>query len=400
MARTLITLIALIILGGIVTPNDAWGRDKVKITIPRHSQLTPVQRLNREGVDAVKRHQFDKAEERFYKAYLYDPTDPFTLNNLGYISELQGQLDRARKFYALASEQSSTATIDRSNTKHLEGQPMRLAFEDLHDVPMRVNRMNMDAMDLLAARRGPDAVALLQEALSLDPQNPFTLNNLGVSEEAIGDYDAALKYYGAASDARSFELVVVTVDRSWRGKPVSGMAAESARRLEERVRKTDAAEAHAVMFNLRGVSATNRNDWPAAKEDFLRAYSLDPASAFSLNNRGFVAEMDGDLETAQFFYGKARKAGDANARVGLATVRSAEGKKLVTVAADSGRRVDGELDKYSQDRRKQEIPIELTPRDDVPNGTSRIAPRQPSSDIPPAIPSVALSTHASQRGSE
>jgi hypothetical protein len=32
------------------------------------------------------------------------------------------------------------------------------------------------------------------------------------------------------------------------------------------------------------------------------------ASAFSLNNRGYVAEMDGDLETAQFFYGKARKA--------------------------------------------------------------------------------------------
>jgi Flp pilus assembly protein TadD len=93
----------------------------------------------------------------------------------------------------------------------------------------------------------------------------------------------------------------------------------SARRLEERMKKMDSAEANAVMFTMRGVSATNQNDWPAAREDFLQAYSLDPVSAFSLNNRGYVAEMDGDLETAQFFYDKARKAGDSNIRVGLAS---------------------------------------------------------------------------------
>ena len=72
-----------------------------------------MQRLNREGVDAIRKHQYEKAEAIFYKAYLYDPADPFTLNNLGYISELQGQLDRAHKFYTLASEQGSAA-LDRS----------------------------------------------------------------------------------------------------------------------------------------------------------------------------------------------------------------------------------------------------------------------------------------------
>src|ERR1039458_4868299 len=34
----------------------AWARDTIKITIPRHSSLTPVQRLNREGVLAVQKH--------------------------------------------------------------------------------------------------------------------------------------------------------------------------------------------------------------------------------------------------------------------------------------------------------------------------------------------------------
>src|SRR3954467_6162428 len=81
----------------------------LKIMIPQRSKLTPVQRLNREGVEAVKKHKYSKAEQLFYKAYLFDPDDAFTLNNLGYISELQGQVDRAARYYELAAEQSSGA---------------------------------------------------------------------------------------------------------------------------------------------------------------------------------------------------------------------------------------------------------------------------------------------------
>jgi Flp pilus assembly protein TadD len=395
MSKTPLSLIAVIAVIAVSGPHDAWAGDVLAITIPRRSELTPVQRLNREGVEAVKRQQYEKAATLFYKAYLYDPADPFTLNNLGYISELQGELDRAHKFYALASEQGCNANIDRSNAKQLEGKPMQYAFESLQDVPMRVNRMNVDAMDLLSTNRGFQAVALLREALSLDPQNPFTLNNLGVADESIGDYDNALRSYGAAAESHSSEHVVVTLDRSWRGRSVSAMAAASAKRLEERMKKMDSAEVSAVLFTLRGVSATNQNDWLAARQDFLHAYSLDPASAFSLNNRGYVAERDGDLETAQFFYEKARKAGDSNTRVGLATDRSAEGKKLFTVATDSDHQVDGVLDKYSQDRRRQAGPIELTLRNNTPGGDSNVPPEKPSpSNVPPAVvPSATQQPH-------
>ena len=342
----------------------ARAGDVLTIKIPRHSELTPVQRLNREGVEAVKKMQYEKAAALFYKAYLYDPSDPFTLNNLGYILELQGELDRAHKFYTLASEQGSNADIDMSNAKQLQGKPMLAAFQSLRDVPMRVNRMNVDAMDMLEQGRGFEAVALLHQALPLDPQNPFTLNNLGVADEAIGDYDYALKSYAAAADQHSKEPVVVTLDGQWRGKPVSAMAASSQRRLEDRLRKMGEAKQNAVQLSLRGVSAANQNNWQAARKDFLDAYAVDPASAFSLNNRGFVAEMDGDLETAEFFYEKARRAGDADARVGLATHNGAEGKKLLSVAADSDQQVTGEIDRYSQERRRQTGPIELTPRGD------------------------------------
>jgi Flp pilus assembly protein TadD len=366
---------------------DAWAGDGLKITIPRRSELTPVQRLNREGVAAIKKHQLDKAAALFYKAYLYDPADPFTLNNLGYISEVQGELDRAHKFYALASEQGSSARIDKSSAKQLEGKPMNFAYERLQDGPMRVNRMNVDAMALLLENRGPEAIALLKKALFADPANPFTTNNLGVAYETTGDYDNALREYGAASEFRSSEQVVVTASLSWRGRPVSVMAAESARQLELRIKKMDSEDAHAVMFTVHGVFSANQNDWLMARKDFIQAYSLDPSNAFSLNNRGYVAERDGDLETAQYFYEKARKASDSNARVGLATERSAEGKKLSAVAAGSHSKVDGELDKYSQTRRGQTGPIELTTRDGAPAADSGSQKDGPSSTALPATSS-------------
>ena len=106
---------------------------------------------------------------------------------------------------------------------------MNYAFKSLQDVPMRVNRMNVDAMALLSEDRGFEAVTLLQRTLSVDPLNPFTMNNLAVAYEAIGDFDSALKEYGAATDVHSSEPIVVTLNRAWRGRPVSDMAAESAR---------------------------------------------------------------------------------------------------------------------------------------------------------------------------
>ena len=133
-----------------------------------------------------------------------------------------------------------------------------------------------------------------------------------------------------------------------------------------------------------GVAAANQNDWATARKNFLKAYSLNPRSAFTLNNCGYVAERDGDLETAQFFYEKARRAEDSRVRVGLATQRLAEGQDLLTVATDSNQKVDSALELYSQQRRRETGPIELTPR-----GANESPQNQPSPNVPPApSPSV------------
>src|ERR1700727_1068670 len=356
---------------------NAWPQN-LRITLPKYSELTPVQRLNREGVDAVQKHQYEKAEALFLKAYLYDPADPFTLNNLGYISELQGKLDRALRFYQLASQQGSEASIDRSNANQLEGKPLEDALNGVKDGRMRVNHINVQAIGLLSENRNSEAGQLLQKALTMDARNPFTLNNLGVAGESAGNYDDALKYFGEAAELRSSEPVVVTLDRSWRGKPISEMAAESARKLKAQLKNADSAEAQAALLNVRGVSATNRNDWQSARRDFLRAYSLDPNSAFSLNNLGYVSERDGDLETAHFFYTKAQNADDANARVGLATDSAAEGQRLNVVVADSNQKTGVALDQYRQRRRAEPGNVELERRDGTPVDNSAPAPAAPS----------------------
>ena len=361
--------------------HHASGKD-IRITLPKRSELTPVQRLNREGVDAVRKHQYEKAEGMFYKAYLYDASDPFTLNNLGYISELQGKLDRAQKFYALASEQGSTARIDLSSAKALQGKPLTFALNDVKDRPMQVNRMNVEAIQLLAQDRNFEAVAMLRRALALDPQNPFTLNNLGVADEATGDIAGALQQYDAAAASHSTDPVVVTLKRSVRGRPISDVAAASARQLRKRIHGEGDTELQAKMLALHGVFAVNQNDWTAARRDFIQAYSIDPHSAFSLNNLGYVAEKDGDLETAQFYYSTARTADYAQSRVGIATEGSAAGEDLDTIAGASRQKVDTEIDAYRQSARQQKGPVELIRRGIHP-AQPRKAPTQAPAPVAP-----------------
>ena len=334
----------------------------LKITIPRRSTLTPVQRLNREGVEAVRKHNYSKAEQLFYKAYLFDPDDAFTLNNLGYIAELQGQIDRAQRFYALAGEQSSEAVIDRASARRVEGRSMKDALA-LSDQPLQMNHANVEAVRLLSQGRAPEADLLLQETLKMDSRNVFTLNNMGVAKEMEGEAQEALKYYDEAAGTRSDATAVVTVDRVWRGKPVSEMAQQNAKALRDHLARAKDVAEQVAELNLRGVSAVNRNDLHAANEDFRKAYALDPNDAFTLNNVGYVSEMEGDRETAQFFYERARQAGGASATVGVATSRTEEGRKLFAVAMDSNSRVDA---KVTQDRnaiRRQHEPVVLRRRD-------------------------------------
>jgi Flp pilus assembly protein TadD len=356
----------------------------VKITIPKRSHMTPVQRLNQEGVEAIKKHRYEKAETVFYKAYLLDPDDPFTLNNLGYISELQGQVDRALAFYALAGQQATDAVIDRATSKKVEGRSIKEALA-IPDTPLQINHDNVEAVRLLSQGRAPEADLFLKRVLDKDPNNIFTTNNMGVAKEMEGDSQEALRYYDTAATSHSDAAAVVTLNRSWRGKPVNEIAAQNARNLRNRLARQEGPELRVAALNVQGVSAVNRNDFAAANQAFRKAYALDPNNAFAVNNIGYLAEIEGDRETAQFFYDKAQTMAGPNAKVGLATRQSAEGAKLSQVAAQNDTKVEAKVQQERNLRRSQHEPILLRRRDNTVVEEPATPPSASQQNAPPSI---------------
>src|ERR1700719_48105 len=208
----------------------------VRISIPKRSDATPVQKLNREGVKEIQRHHLAKAEQLFYKAYLIDPDDPFTLNNLGYISELQGKIDRAQRYYELAAKENNSETvIALASPRNMEGHKLSDITSSYGNLELRVNRGNILAMTLLEQGRSQEAEDVLRETLKLDPRNPFTLNNLGFDMETQGDLESALRCYNDASLTHSSEPIVVSLDPHWRGKPISDIAFKNEQAVRARL---------------------------------------------------------------------------------------------------------------------------------------------------------------------
>ncbi|HMC30904.1 MAG TPA: hypothetical protein VKL99_08705, partial [Candidatus Angelobacter sp.] len=260
-----------------------FGKD-LRISIPKRTKPTPVQKLNRDGVKQIEKHNYGEAKKLFYKAYLLDPNDPFTLNNLGYIAELEGNEERAQRFYELAQEQNSDAVVDASSTDDAKGKTLSQVAGHADQKNMDVNRLNVQALTLLLKDRAPEADMILTRSLALDRANPFTLNNLGYAKEKEGEYEAALGYYLQAANQHSNLPIVVTANTSWRGKPISDVAADNARNVRRLQRRQQEDRGFQVaMLNLRGVSALNRNEPQAARQYFQQANKLDPADAFTLN---------------------------------------------------------------------------------------------------------------------
>lgn len=365
--------VAASVLAGVIGCCSAAFAGEIKITLPKRSHLTPVQKLNQHGVEAVNKHEYERAESLFYRAYLLDPDDPFTLNNLGYVSELKGQVDRALNFYQLAGQETTEAVIAKASSPRLEGQSVKEALA-IPDLPLQINHDNVEAVRMLSQGLAPEADLFLTQVLQKDPNNVFTLNNLGVAKEMEGESQEALNYYDRAAALGSNASAVVTLDRSWRGKPLTQMAAENAKNLRTRIEKEAGTQAQLAQLNLRGVSALNRNDFRTAEKDFRDAFALDPTNAFAVNNIGYLSEIQGDRETAQFYYDKAQTMPGANAKVGLATRSSLEGSTLVRVASDNDSKVEAKVAQEQQVRRAERQPVVLLHRDNTPVQESSTPP--------------------------
>src|ERR1041384_6157416 len=137
--RSRIKVVPLALVCGALLAS-AYAGD-LRITLPKRTKPTPVQNLNREGVKAVEHHDYEKAKRLFYKANLLDPDDPFTLNNLGYIAELEGDVERAQRYYELSQQMDSEALVDRSTTEEVIGKPVAQVAGNAATNNLQVNRL-------------------------------------------------------------------------------------------------------------------------------------------------------------------------------------------------------------------------------------------------------------------
>ncbi len=282
--KKIFPLVSLACLLAVTLPACAGD---LRISWPKHSKPTPVQALNQDGVNAIKKHDLEKAERLFYKAYLLDPDDPFTLNNLGYISEIQGKVQRAEKYYKLAAQQNSEAVVQTASVPDVKGKELSQVAGGYASQDLRVNRGNVEAMSLLAQGRAQEAEDVLRKTLDYDPQNAFTLNNLGSVMEAEGNLQGAIHYYDEAALRHSSELIVVTENRQLAGKPISEVAASNALAVQKRLNSTEEnVEAEVARLNLQGVSALNHNDSGSARRFFEQAYKLDPLQRIHAEQHG------------------------------------------------------------------------------------------------------------------
>lgn len=376
----------------------AMGEAQLRIPIPKRDKATPVQKLNRDGVKYIQKHNYNKAKEAFYHAYLLDPEDPFTLNNLGYVSELQGDVDRAERYYELARRNASEAVVDKSNEKQARGKSFAEVVRGVQSNELAVNRYNVEAIRLLSHSRPIEAENVLQKALALAPNNAYTLNNLGYAKESEGEWKDALRYYQQAASLNSEEPVIVAINQRWRGRPISKVAGENARAMQNRLNRRESDEEQVARLNLRGVTAINRNDVQTARSFFEQAYKVDPEDAFTLNNMGYVSELNGDRETADQFYAKARTARDAESRVTLSTHRNMQGMKLGVVADVNDQKVQNRIETAAEARRREGGPIQLKLRNGGVVNEPETPPAPPGSELPalPAQPAPQSSEPALQ----
>ncbi|HEU4416540.1 MAG TPA: hypothetical protein VFT65_17255 [Candidatus Angelobacter sp.] len=372
-----------VFMSGVLSIAMTAGAQQMRIPLPKKSKFTPVQQLNRDGVAALKKHDINKAKRLFYKAYLIDPNDPFTLNNLGYVAELEGNLDRAQRYYDQAQANTSEAVIDRSTAQEVQGKTVASVAGHTAEGPMKVNELNSEALGLLNRDRAPEADVVLQQALKIDPANPFTLNNMGFAKEKEGEVEQAIQFYDRSAATGSKEPIVIAFNKSWRGRPISEVAARNADQSRKELSKAQDMQDRVARLNLRGVSAMNRNDRRTARQDFEQAFKLDPNNSFTINNMGYLSELEGDKETAQSYYEQARRAKRSNAKIAVSTRPEVEGHPVGQIAEQSTALVESSFNAQAEARRRSGAPPALRTRDNRIVVEPKIAPKSSTEFTPP-----------------
>jgi Flp pilus assembly protein TadD len=146
---------------------------------------------------------------------------------------------------------------------------------------------------LLSNRQYLDALACYQDALSLRPEHPETLANLGVTCAELGRWDEALSWYDAAIRVRP---------RYPEAHYNRGNALHSAKRFGEAVTAYDTAlqiePQFAPSWNNRGLTLMRLGRANDAVASYRKALKLKPSYSEARNNLGLASQILGQVDEA------------------------------------------------------------------------------------------------------
>src|SRR5262249_24216829 len=104
------------------TERAAVGKPVDQIAGTAADSKMQVNRINVAAIGMLQKDQAPEADLVLQKALKLDPANPFTLNNLGYAREKEGELEPAYKFYSEAAAQHSDTPIVVSMRQQWRGK--------------------------------------------------------------------------------------------------------------------------------------------------------------------------------------------------------------------------------------------------------------------------------------
>jgi tetratricopeptide (TPR) repeat protein len=156
--------------------------------------------------------------------------------------------------------------------------------------------------------------------------------------------------------------------------------------VRQRLASQQSNQDQAARLNVEGVSALNHNEPNKALGYFEQAYKLDPQSAFSLNNMGYLSEVRGDQETAEEFYNLAQRGFQAGTPVSVASHHEMVGEPVAEVAGVNAQGSEANLQAEAERKRRSHAPIVLRRRDNTLVTTPENPSGAPQSRSPNNVP--------------
>src|SRR5205807_2615850 len=145
---------------------------------PPRSTLFPYTTLFRSAISLVGKFRIVEAEAVLVQALAGDPHNPFTLNNMGYVMEQEGDLQSALRYYSSAASLHSDGTILVAPNPKWRGRSISEVAEENaravnkeiaqgEDLDAQVARLNLRGVAAINHNDPEAALKFFQEAYKL-----------------------------------------------------------------------------------------------------------------------------------------------------------------------------------------------------------------------------------------